>query len=195
MSLPFSQACENNKDPILAVLKDAFSDCSQVLEVGSGTGQHAVHFAHKLPKLCWQASDQSEYLGALQARIKAEGAPEQPMPVEFDVFKQVPDGHYDALFTANTCHIMPMEGVQSLFQHLGGALRSVKKVCIYGPFNYNGRHTSESNAAFDKSLRARDPQMGIRSKEWIVELAQEQGLQLVNDHKMPANNRLLEFSR
>lgn len=177
------------------MLTTAFADCTQVLEVGSGTGQHAVHFAHNLPHLCWQASDQSDYLHGLQARIKAEGAAEQPLAVEFNVFNQAPAGGYDGLFTANTCHIMPTEGVQRLFQHLGDALRSVKKVCIYGPFNYNGRYTSASNAAFDESLRARDPQMGIRSKEWIVELAHEQGLQLVRDHDMPANNRLLEFSR
>ncbi|RUO65123.1 Protein of unknown function [Pseudidiomarina planktonica] len=195
MSLPFSQACENNKNPILPVLTTAFADCTQVLEVGSGTGQHAVHFAHNLSHLCWQASDQNDYLHGLQARIKAEGIAGQPLAVEFNVFNQAPDGGYDALFTANTCHIMPTEGVQRLFQHLGDTLRGVKKVCIYGPFNYAGNFTSDSNKAFDELLRTREPDMGIRDIEWIISLAQAQGFKLVNDHDMPANNRLLEFSR
>lgn len=195
MSLPFSQACENNKDAILAVLKNAFSACSHVLEVGAGTGQHAVHFAHNLPQLRWQMSDQSDYLAGLEARLAAEGAPGQPAAIEFNIFEPAPVGDYDALFTANTCHIMPTEGVQRLFQHLGDTLRGVKKVCIYGPFNYAGNYTSDSNKAFDELLRTREPHMGIRDIEWVISLAQEQGFKLVNDHDMPANNRLLEFSR
>ncbi|MEX1220552.1 MAG: DUF938 domain-containing protein [Idiomarina sp.] len=194
-SLPYSQACENNKQPIQTVLKSAFQDASRVLEVGSGTGQHAVFFAQNLPNLCWQASDQAEHMNGLQARIKTEGAANQPEPVEFDVYEKAPTGNFDALFTANTCHIMPTEGVERLFQHLGNALSKVKRVCIYGPFNYAGKFTSGSNEAFDELLRTRDPKMGIRDIEWITQLAEEQGFKLVNDHGMPAHNRLLEFSR
>jgi cyclopropane fatty-acyl-phospholipid synthase-like methyltransferase len=195
MELPFSQACENNKDPILGVLEVAFARASHVLEVGSGTGQHAVYFAKKLSHLKWQASDQPEYLPGVKARIAKEGAPGQTLPVEFDVFKEAPTGQFDALFTANTCHIMPKEGVKSLFEHLGNSLKSVELLCIYGPFNDNGQFTSESNRAFNQSLQARDSQMGIRDKQWIAELAGQQGFSLKSTHAMPANNQLLEFQR
>ena len=119
MELPFSQACENNKDPILEVLEVAFANASQVLEVGSGTGQHAVYFARKLSHLEWQASDQPAYLPGVKARIEKKRIPGQLLPVKFDVFQSAPDGQFDALFTANTCHIMPKEGVEALFNHLG----------------------------------------------------------------------------
>lgn len=195
MELPFSQACENNKDPMLEVLEVAFANASQVLEVGSGTGQHAVYFAKKLSHLEWQASDQPEYLPGVKARIEKEGVPGQPLPVEFDVFQSAPDGQFDALFTANTCHIMPKEGVEALFNHLGDKLKSVKFLCIYGPFNDNGHFTSDSNRAFDQSLRTRDSQMGIRDKQWIAQLASQHGFHLKNTHTMPANNQLLEFQR
>jgi len=174
MELPFSQACENNKDPILGVLEVAFANASQVLEVGSGTGQHAVYFAKKL------------------SHLEVSG---QPLPVEFDVFQSAPDGQFDALFTANTCHIMPKEGVEALFNHLGDKLKSVKLLCIYGPFNDNGHFTSDSNRAFDQSLRTRDSQMGIRDKQWIAKLASQHGFHLKKNHTMPANNQLLEFQR
>lgn len=195
MQLPFSQACENNKDPIFNVLKKAFSGCTRVLEVGSGTGQHAVYFAKKLSHIKWQASDQPSYLPGIKARIEQEGVANQAMPVEFDVFQSAPAGKFDALFTANTCHIMPKEGVEALFNHLGNGLSSVKHLCIYGPFNDNGHFTSDSNRAFDQSLQARDSQMGIRDKQWITELADQQGFSLINTHAMPANNQLLEFQR
>ncbi|MDV6314836.1 DUF938 domain-containing protein [Idiomarina sp. HP20-50] len=195
MELPFSQACENNKDPILNILKRAFADSSHVLEVGSGTGQHAVYFARQLTHLKWQASDQPQYLSGITARIKQEGENNQPAPREFDVFKSAPNGQFDALFTANTCHIMPKEGVERLFDHLGDALKSVKVLCIYGPFNDNGHFTSDSNRAFQQSLQARDSQMGIRDQQWIAKLADQQGFKLKNIHTMPANNQLLEFHR
>lgn len=195
MQLPFSQACENNKSPILNVLQQAFSQSKQVLEVGGGTGQHAVYFARELPHLVWQTSDQDTYLDGLRARLNAEGAPGQPSPVEFDVFQDAPAGEFDALFSANTCHIMPTEGVEQLFWHLGHSLTSVRTLCLYGPFNSNGQYTSDSNAAFDASLKARDPAMGIRDAEWIFALAKAQGFQQINDYALPANNRLLVFTR
>lgn len=195
MELPFSQACENNKDPILDVLKLVFSDCTHVLEVGSGTGQHAVYFARQLPHLCWQVSDQKEYLEGVAARIQQEGATNQPLPVEGNVFKAAPAGTFDALFTANTCHIMPKEGVERLFQHLGNRLGSIKRLCIYGPFNDNGHFTSDSNRDFHQWLQSHDNNMGIRDAQWITELASRQGFKLQNTHRLPANNQLLEFKR
>ncbi|AAV82402.1 DUF938 domain-containing protein [Idiomarina loihiensis] len=195
MELPFSQACENNKDPILEVLKTAFSDCTRVLEVGSGTGQHAVYFASQLPNIHWQASDQKEYLPGVTARIKQEGVTNQPLPVEFDVFADAPGGTFNALFTANTCHIMPKEGVERLFEHLEGDLSSVERLCIYGPFNDNGHFTSDSNRGFHQSLQSRNSDMGIRDWQWITELANQQGFELKKIHPLPANNQLLEFQR
>lgn len=195
MEFPFSQACENNKDPILRVLKNAFANTHHVLEVGSGTGQHAVYFSKHLSHLRWQASDQNEYLAGVKARIEMEGAKEQPLPLEFNVFQSALEGQFDGLFTANTCHIMPKQGVEALFQHLGEGLKEVKRLCIYGPFNDNGHFTSDSNRAFHQSLQMRDSTMGIRDVQWIKELAGQQGFHLKNNHTMPANNQILEFQR
>ncbi|RUO78145.1 DUF938 domain-containing protein [Idiomarina seosinensis] len=195
MSLPFSQACENNKQPILSVLTSAFAKSSAVLEVGSGTGQHATYFAEQLPHLVWQPSDQGEYLPAVTARIQQQPVANLRPPLEFNVFDAAPQGSFDALFTANTCHIMPKLAVEALFKHLEQSLVNVSKLCIYGPFNNNGDYTSDSNAAFDQSLKQQDPSMGLRDQQWIVSLAKECGFRLVADHKMPANNQLLEFER
>lgn len=195
MELPFSQACENNKAPILGVLNNAFAHSQSVLELGCGTAQHAVYFARRLPHLRWQASDQTEYLPGAAARIQQEGSEQQPLPVEFNVFQTPPAGSFDALFSANTCHIMPTQGVEALFQHLGNDLSDVKTLCLYGPFNDAGTFTSDSNRAFHASLQARDSAMGIRDWQWIVELAEQQQFQLKERHRLPANNDLLEFYR
>ena len=195
MSLPFSQACENNKDPILSVLRDAFMYSSRVLEVGSGTGQHAVFLARQLPHLSWQPSDRGDYLAAVKMRVAAEPAKNLKSPVHFDVFDDAPTGDYDAVFTANTCHIMPKPAVAAFFKHFSTDLPTVRRLCIYGPFMVDGSHTSDSNGRFDSSLRSQDPKMGIRDREWIVELATAQGFKLSEVHQMPANNQLLEFSR
>lgn len=195
MSLPFSQACENNKDPILAVLRHAFADVSSVLEVGSGTGQHAVYFAQHLNHLRWQPSDQGDYLSAVRARVQAMPADNLAMPVHFDVLGPAPEGQFDALFSANTCHIMPEAAVQALFEHLAVTFTSIRKLCIYGPFKVDGKHTSDSNAQFDASLKQQDSAMGIRDREWIIQLAKTAGFSLDKAHPMPANNQLLAFSR
>ena len=195
MSLPFSQACENNKDPILSVLRDAFMYSSRVLEVGSGTGQHAVFLARQLPHLSWQPSDRGDYLAAVKMRVAAEPAKNLKSPVHFDVFDDAPTGDYDAVFTANTCHIMPKPAVAAFFKHFSTDLPTVRRLCIYGPFMVDGSHTSDSNGRFDSSLRSQDPKMGIRDREWIVELATAQGFKLSEVHQMPANNQLLEFTR
>lgn len=195
MSLPFSQACENNKQPILNVLKSAFASSSKVLEVGSGTGQHATYFAEQLPHLVWQPSDQGEYLPAVKARVQQQTLANLRQPLEFNVFDAAPEGDFDAVFTANTCHIMPQTAVEALFKHLAQSLLKVNKLCIYGPFNDNGKYTSDSNAAFDQSLRQRDPQMGLRDRQWVAGLAQDCGFRLLASHQLPANNQLLEFER
>lgn len=194
--LPFSQACENNKAPILALLQQAFANCSKVLEVGSGTGQHAVHFAAALPHLRWQASDQALYLADLTERLRRAALPNLPLPLLLDIrdAAQAVTG-YDAVFSANTLHIMPWPVVQQLFARLNDFCTAEATLCIYGPFNYNGRFTSDSNRAFDASLKSRDPAMGIRDIAAVVALAGASGFSLQQDHSMPANNRLLQFLR
>ena len=181
---PFSEPSERNRAPILAVLKRVFAKSKVVLEIGSGTGQHAAYFAPELPHLVWQASDVAENLPG----IREWGSD----PIELDVDKPFPQVDADAVFTANTCHIMSWPQVERMFAGIGG-MRGVKTVAVYGPFNYRGRHTSESNARFDAMLRARDPASGIRDAEAIVALAEKIGMRLVEDNAMPANNRLLVF--
>ena len=182
---PFSEASERNRDPILAVLKRVFKDRKKVLEIGSGTGQHAAYFSAALPHLVWQASDRAENLPG----IREWGA----TPVELDVDGAWPAVDADAVFTANTCHIMSWPQVERMFAGVG-RLRSVRTFCLYGPFNYGGRPTAESNARFDAMLRGRDPASGLRDFEAIVALAGGIGMALREDNAMPANNRLLVFS-
>lgn len=196
LDLPFSQACENNKAPILEILSQAFSQCISILEIGSGTGQHAEHFARHLPHLSWQASDQAHYLPGLNERLKRAALVNLPQALCLDVTQQhLPVGRFDGLFTANTLHIMSWSMVESLFQRLDKLLNDNATLCIYGPFNYNGHFTSLSNQLFDQSLRSRDAAMGIRDSEQVFALAKSQGFSLHQDCTMPANNRLLWFKR
>ena len=198
--LPYSQACENNKGPILSVLHQAFANSHQVLEIGSGTGQHAVHFAAGLPHLSWQPSDQPLYLADLSSRVSRAvndlALTNLRQPVALDIRQHtLPAQRFDAIFTANTLHIMSWSVVQQLFARLPMLSTDNAKLCIYGPFNYNGAFTSSSNAAFDANLKSRDSTMGIRDIEAVLALAAEAGFMLENDHEMPANNRLLQFTR
>jgi Protein of unknown function (DUF938) len=185
---PFSEASERNRGPILAILKRVFADRRCVLEIGSGTGQHAAYFAPELPHLVWQASDVAENLRGIREWVS------DPPPIKLDVDKEWPKLDVDAVFSANTCHIMSWPQVERMFEGIG-KLPTLKIFCLYGPFSYGGKHTSESNARFDAMLRARDPASGLRSVEAIVALAARNGLQLEEDNAMPANNRLLVFRR
>lgn len=161
-------------------------DRKKVLEIGSGTGQHAAYFAPGLPHLAWQASDVAANLPG----IREWGA----TPIELDVDGVWPAIDADAVFSANTCHIMSWPQVERMFEAIG-RIRGVKTVCLYGPFNYGGKPTSESNARFDAMLRGRDPASGLRDIEKMIELGNQAGLRLVEDNPMPANNRLLVFAR
>ncbi len=194
--LPFSEACDRNKGPILAVLREAFADRARVVEIGAGTGQHAVHFARQLPHLAWQPTDRGEYLEGLAARVAAEGPPNLAAPVELDVLRQPwPLLHGDAVFSANTLHIMSWTAVGALFAGLGRVLARDGVLAIYGPFKYGGRFTTASNAAFDAMLRERDPDSGVREVEAVSALAKAVGLELLADHAMPANNQLLVWRK
>jgi SAM-dependent methyltransferase len=192
---PFSAACERNKQPILAVLREHFADRRRVLEIGSGTGQHAVCFAAALPHLVWQTSDRAENLDGIRAWLDEARLPNTPAPLELDVRGAWPDATYDAAFSANTLHIMSWPEVERLFAGLGRALAADGVVAIYGPFNVDGRYTSDSNAAFDASLKAQDPRRGIRDRADVDALARAIGLERVADVAMPANNRTLVWRR
>ena len=190
--LPFSEACERNKGPILEVLRAAFAPCRAVLEIGAGTGQHAVHFASHLTHLAWQPTDRAEYLAGLAARVAAEGPGNLRAPFEFDVARPVPlPGTFDAIFSANTLHIMSWPEVEAFFAFAGRALGPGGTLAVYGPFRYRGRFTTESNEHFDRALRERDPASGIRDFEAVDALAAAQGFVLTADYAMPANNQLI----
>lgn len=192
---PCSDACERNRGPILDVLRERFADRRHVLEIGSGTGQHAVHFAAALPRLTWQTSDLAAGLPGIRLWLEEAGLPNLPQPIALDVAGSWPDTRFDAVFTANTLHIMSWPEVRALFAALPGVLTADAVLAVYGPFNYNGRFTSASNASFDHWLRQRSPQSGIRDFGAIDELARSIGLALVEDRPMPANNRTLVWRR
>ena len=189
---PFAPACERNKHHILQVLKTEFVNSTRVLEIGSGTGQHAVFFAKELTHLEWQTSDLKKNHSGILAWIKAEEVTNVRKPITLDVnqsFSQIP--RVDAIFSANTLHIMSWPEVERMFGSIGKVLDINGIVCIYGPFNYKGLFTSESNRQFDKMLRNRDEQSGIRDFEKVDQLAQNNSLKLKHDYDMPANNRIL----
>ncbi|TQF72662.1 DUF938 domain-containing protein [Pseudoalteromonas luteoviolacea] len=196
MKKPFSQACENNKDPILQKLLPFFADVTQVLEIGSGTGQHAVHFANAMPTLEWQTSDLAYNHDGIISWCKEVNLSNLKLPVVLDLNMDTwPISGAPAMYTANTLHIVSTKLVKQFFVGVAKHLALNGKLAVYGPFNYQGEFTSQSNAQFDAFLKERDPESGIRDFEWICELAEGTGLTLVTDHAMPANNRLLFFKR
>jgi cyclopropane fatty-acyl-phospholipid synthase-like methyltransferase len=194
--LPFSEASERNKAPILAVLRVAFADRTQVLEIGSGTGQHAVHFAAHLTHLIWHPTEQLAYLSDLAARVKLEGTRNLRQPTLLDVKQTLwPLRSVDAIFSANTLHIMGWAEVEAMFSGMDAVLAPHGVVCLYGPFRYEGRYTSDSNRDFDLMLKERNPLSGLRDLTDLCALAGRHALRLRVDHDLPANNRLLEFVR
>jgi cyclopropane fatty-acyl-phospholipid synthase-like methyltransferase len=209
MDKPCSLACERNREPILGVLRKVFADRRRVLEIGSGTGQHAVHFAAALPWLSWQCTDRSGQLAGIRAWLGEAGLSNTPPPLALDVAqdwrtaltstlsreRERGRGGFDAAFSANTLHIMAWPEVQALFAGLDTALADDATVVIYGPFNRDGAYTSDSNRGFDAMLRARDPASGLRDLEAVDALAHAIGLRLDEDVPMPAHNRCLVWRR
>jgi len=191
---PFSQSCEKNKNPIFSVLAPQLKKLSHVVEIGSGMGQHAQFFTQQLPHLTWQTTDQGEYLGPLTEVIEAENAERLPKPLKLDVTQSPwPIKDCECIYTANTLHIMSLDNVEMFFDGVGKALVENGHLYIYGPFNYEGQYTSPSNERFDQWLINQHPLSAIRDIEKIIELANKNNIQLVDDHEMPANNRLLCF--
>lgn len=188
---PFSPAAEQNRDAILSVLKIEFEQAHSVIEIGSGTGQHAVYFARQLPHLTWQASDKPEHIEGIQQWINEANLNNVSPPIILDVCRQWPNHQYDAAFAANVAHIMHWHEIEAMFAGLALILAANAKFCLYGPFNLNGEYTSESNREFDQWLYKRDPHSCIRDKNELDELAKKNNLGLYKDWEMPCNNRLL----
>ncbi len=192
---PYSEACEENKQPILAVLERLFADSGSVLEIGSGTGQHAVYFGAASCHLTWQTSDRPENHAGIRAWLDEVALPNVRAPMVLDVGGEWPVERFDAVFSANTTHIMSWPEVEQMFRGIGRVLGPGGCFALYGPFNFGGDYTSESNARFDQSLKARDPESGIRNFEDLDDLAKANGLTFIEDIPMPVNNRTLVWHR
>ena len=197
MNKPFSEACEQNREPILNVLARVFASHAHVLEIGSGTGQHAAYFPGRLSHLSWLPSDIEEHLSGIEAWRRESGLTNLHPALRLDVNQMdwaLPHP-VDAIFSANTAHIMHWPSVLNMLRGVGENLPIGGTYCLYGPFNYAGAYTSDSNARFDQFLRSRDPDSGIRDVAHLVPAAISHGLQLIEDVEMPVNNRCLIFTK
>lgn len=194
---PYAESCDQNREPILKVLKHVFADKRRVLEIGSGTGQHAVFFSEQLPHLTWQTSDLPANHAGIRAWLDEVGSERvlPPLAIDTSAPEWPLEEPVDALFSANTAHIMHWSAVEGMFAGIGLHLISGGCFALYGPFNYEGRYTSESNARFDQWLKERDPKSGIRDFEALSELAGAAGMELERDYEMPANNRTLVWRK
>lgn len=192
---PFSAACEHNKDPILTILKDALATSTHVLEIGSGTGQHACYFPAQLPHLHWQPSDVADNLPGIRAWLSQTGPANVAAPLALDVNDAWPPVTFDAVFTANTAHIMSWQTNLAMLHGVARHLPADGLFIIYGPFNDGGNYTADSNRRFDAWLKRRDPHSGIRDVDAIQNELAARSMTLINDHAMPANNRLLIFRK
>ena len=193
---PCSASCDENREPILAVIQPLLAEYSSVLEVGSGTGQHAVYFAARLPHLVWHTSDRIEYHAGITMWLQEANLENTRGPLELDVSKsEWPRQEFDAVFSANTVHIMHWPEVEVLVSGAASVLPKSGRLFLYGPFNYGNRYTSDSNARFDQWLKSRDPASGIRNFEDLDRLTNQAGMVLINDVEMPANNRILYWEK
>jgi len=193
---PFSEACERNSGPILEVLSPHLQNARSLLEVGSGTGQHAVYFAREIPHLTWQTSDCEINHWGINRWLNDSGLENVQAPLFLDVLKDNwPETTYDAAYSANTAHIMPWEAVVATFTGLTNVLKEGALYFLYGPFNYAGQYTSESNAKFDIWLKSQAEHQAIRDIEAMIELASNNGFELQEDVAMPANNRILIWNK
>ena len=196
MDKPFSQACSNNQVVIGEILERVFADKKHVLEVGSGTGQHGVLFANKMPHLTWQMSDREQNHIGIKRWMNDYPSPNLLPPISLDVLSDHwPAAHYDAVYSANTAHIMPWEGVAAMFSGVGQRLLSGGVFCLYGPMKYLGILEAQSNVEFDYRLQQQVAHQGIREFHDINRLAIDNGLELLEDNSMPANNRLIVWQK
>jgi SAM-dependent methyltransferase len=193
---PYAESCAQNRQPILDVLRREFAHTTRVLEIGSGTGQHAVYFARALPHLVWQTSDVTENHPGIQEWLADEQLANALPPLTLDVTQaDWPPRIFDGVFSANTVHIMHWPAVEKMFAGIGRVLLPGGRFCLYGPFNIDGRHTAPSNARFDLWLKQRDPGMGVRDMGDLDRLAAAAGLTRSGKHAMPADNFILVWER
>ena len=193
---PFAESCEQNKLPILKVLEKYLGAKKHLLEIGSGTGQHAVYFSEQFPHITWQTSDRQENHQGIQLWIDEADVQNARHPLEIDVCKPWPKiEDIDVIYSANTTHIMSWRDVECFFQGVGETLQNEGHFILYGPFNFNNEYTSESNAHFDQWLKSRDSQSGIRNFEDLCKLGEENGLIFEENIEMPANNRCLVWTK
>ncbi len=193
---PYAESCAQNQEPILAVLREVFGDRRRVLEIASGTGQHAVHFGRALPHLRWQTSELPRHHAGIQAWLDEARLPNVLPPLDLDVNAESwPVTGVDAIFNANTVHIIAWPEVERLFAGIGRVLEVGGLLCLYGPFNYDGRYTAPSNERFDAWLKNRDPASGVRDFEALNRLAEAQGMTLLRDFPMPSDNHTLVWQR
>lgn len=193
---PYSESCDQNREPILNVLRQALATTQHLLEIGSGTGQHSVYFANEFAHLVWQTSELPENIPGILAWHREFPADNLPRPISLDVETGPwPAQKYDAIFSANTVHIMGWPQVVKMFAGIGTGLQEDGVFCLYGPFNYGGKYSSASNARFDQWLKQRDPASGIRDFADLRKLGLLHGLMFEEDHEMPANNRILQWRK
>ena len=191
---PYSESCEQNRAPILAVLEQFLPPAGNLLEIGAGTGQHAVYFAPSFPGVDWYPTDVAENLAGIKLWLEEAAIANIQAPSVLDLRNPVwPVFQVDAVFSANTVHIIAWELVEVMFTGIGQMLDKAGVFCLYGPFNYHGRYTSPSNARFDQWLKQRDPLSGIRDIDDLCRPAGASGLRLADDLEMPVNNRMLIF--
>jgi SAM-dependent methyltransferase len=192
----FSQAADNNKAPILELLRTLLPQNGSVLEVGSGSGQHAIYFSAEMSGLRWQPSERPSMLSTLTRNIETYGGANVLLPVTLDLEENVwPAQSFDAVYSANVLHIVSVELGAKLIAGAGQVLKVGGLLICYGPFKYNGNFTTSSNEVFDASLKARDSDSGIRDFEWVCDHARRAGFALIQDQPMPANNQCLVFRR
>lgn len=197
MDKPTSSACVRNQEPILEILKTIILTTDRrLLEIGAGTGQHAVYFAPHFKYLDWYPTDLADKQAGMKQWISSAKIPNLQKPIKLDVSKDdFPKVKFDLVFTANTMHIMHWKDCKSFMKLLGHRLREGSRAIFYGPFKYKGEFTSPSNEAFDLELKNVDPLSGIRSFEDIQSNMTKNGFELIFDHEMPANNRMLVYRR
>ena len=192
---PFAPAAEENREAILNVLREEFKSTNSVLEIGSGTGQHAAYFSQQLPHLTWQASDKLEMLAGINMWLNDTNRQNTSAAIELDVCSHWPQQNYQGAFAANVAHIMHWHEIEALFSGLDKALTSSAVFCLYGPFNIDGKYTSDSNRRFDQWLKNRDPESCIRDRNDLDQLALKNNFQVSTEFEMPANNKILSWRR
>ena len=193
---PNAPATERNREAILQVLQSEFRDTKSVLEIGSGTGQHAVYLARELPYLTWQCSDREINHAGINAWIADAGLGNVLRPLALDVQDtETLSTAYDAVFSANTAHIMSFQAVECMFRIVGSCLAEEGVFCLYGPFNQDGTFSSPSNEKFDASLKAQDAAMGIRDLADLDALAEANGMRRIRLYAMPANNNIAVWQK